>query len=220
MRYIIGGILFLVGLGGLLFLQQQSGVAPLTPNPSTAIPSSGSGTPPTNSNVPISPNETPPHFSSCTGQVTPALTEGPYYKTGSPERTSLRESDIAGERLVISGYVFNKDCQPLPGAWLDFWQADTAGTYDNAGYKLRGHQFTDSSGQYRLETIIPARYSGRTPHIHVKVRPAAGSTLTTQLFFPGEDQNETDAIFNEALIVTTTGNTTPAAAIFNFVLNQ
>src|SRR3954462_13180002 len=83
---------------------------------------------------------------SCSGTLTPALTEGPYYKAGSPERASLLEAGMSGTKIVISGTVFDKNCRPITGAWLDFWQADSSGAYDNAGYKLRGHQFTDASG--------------------------------------------------------------------------
>jgi hypothetical protein len=36
---------------------------------------------------------------------TPSMTEGPYFKTGSPERTSLIEPGVVGTRLVITGYV-------------------------------------------------------------------------------------------------------------------
>src|SRR5205085_9577000 len=72
--------------------------------------------------------------------VTPAETEGPYYKRSTPERTSLWEPGMAGTRLRLSGQVLTRDCRPVPAALLDFWQADAAGAYDNAGYRLRGHQ--------------------------------------------------------------------------------
>ena len=39
--------------------------------------------------------------------LTPALTEGPYYKANSPERTSLLESGMTGTRLVVTGYVLS-----------------------------------------------------------------------------------------------------------------
>lgn len=134
--------------------------------------------------------------------LTPSLTEGPYYKTGSPQRTNLTESTTVGEKLAITGLVMDTNCKPIPGAWLDFWQADGDGNYDNVAYKLRGHQFTDSEGKYKLETVIPGKYSRRTPHIHVKVRASENSEiLTTQLFLPNKEQNQRDTIFNEALVM-------------------
>src|SRR5215207_5264228 len=70
---------------------------------------------------------------ACTGAPTPAQTEGPFYKAGSPERTSLLEPGMAGTRLVLSGTVLDASCQPIAGAWIDVWQADTNGVYDNRG---------------------------------------------------------------------------------------
>ena len=97
--------------------------------------------------------------------VTPAETEGPYYKRDTPERASLLEPGMAGTRLLVSGQVLTRDCRPIAAALLDFWQADAAGAYENAGYRLRGHQFTDADGRYTLETVVPGLYPGRTRHI-------------------------------------------------------
>jgi protocatechuate 3,4-dioxygenase beta subunit len=121
---------------------------------------------------------------TCDG-LTQSQTEGPYYKSDTPARNSFLEEGLLGTRLVLVGYVLDENCQPLPDAWLDFWQADADGEYDNAGYRLRGHQFTDAQGRYYLDTILPGLYSSRPiEHIHVKVRPADGEELTTQLYFP------------------------------------
>jgi protocatechuate 3,4-dioxygenase beta subunit len=120
----------------------------------------------------------------CTGIIQPQ-TEGPYYKPDSPQRNSLLEDGMPGIRLILVGYVLDQNCQPVPNAWLDFWQADANGEYDNAGYSLRGHQFTDAEGRYYLETILPGLYSSRPiEHIHVKVRPEGGGEVTSQLYFP------------------------------------
>jgi protocatechuate 3,4-dioxygenase beta subunit len=121
---------------------------------------------------------------ACAG-LTEAQTEGPYYTPNTPERNSLYEEGMPGTRLLLVGYVLDHDCQPLPNAWLDFWQADSTGEYDNAGYTLRGHQFTDSQGRYYLETIFPGLYSSRPiEHIHVKIKPEGGAEITSQLYFP------------------------------------
>jgi protocatechuate 3,4-dioxygenase beta subunit len=121
------------------------------------------------------------------GGLTQSQTEGPYYKADSPQRTSLFEAGMQGTRLILVGYVLDQNCQPLPNAWLDFWQADANGEYDNAGYRLRGHQFTDAQGRYYLETILPGLYASRPiEHIHVKVSPESGQGITSQLYFPGQ----------------------------------
>lgn len=154
----------------------------------------------------------------CDGQLTPSQTEGPYYKTGSPERINIRASSV-GEKLTVTGFVFDKNCKSIKGAWMDFWQADGNGNYDNAGYNLRGHQFTDENGKYVLETVLPGKYPGRTPHIHVKVRAKEnGPVLTSQLYFPGEDQNTRDSIFNQALVVKMKETNGIKTATFNFVV--
>ncbi|HWQ19297.1 MAG TPA: hypothetical protein VN455_05915 [Methanotrichaceae archaeon] len=149
---------------------------------------------------------------------TPSATEGPYFKPGSPERKSLLEPGIEGSRLNLTGHVLTRSGRPIANALLDFWQADANGVYDNVGYRLRGHQFTDSQGRYQLETVIPGIYVGRTNHIHVKVQAPDGTALTTQLFFPGEAGNQEDSIFNPQLLISFNG-TSKDQATFDFVLN-
>jgi hypothetical protein len=149
-------------------------------------------------------------------------TEGPYYKPGSPERTSLIEEGVVGEPFTLTGYVFDKDCNPVAGVWLDFWQADGNGNYDNAGYRLRGHQFTDKQGKYILKTVVPGAYPGRTNHIHVKVRKnARGAAITSQLFFPEGRLNNRDGIYHESLLVTMGKDSEgQKIAFFNFRLDH
>ena len=133
--------------------------------------------------------------------LTLAQTEGPYFTPDSPERTSLREEGMTGTPLRVTGYVYSSGCDPAPNALLDFWHCDDAGVYDNEGYRLRGHQFTDDDGRFTLETIVPGVYQGRTRHIHVKVQAAVGPVLTTQLYFPDEPGNERDGIFDPLLVM-------------------
>jgi protocatechuate 3,4-dioxygenase beta subunit len=105
------------------------------------------------------------------------------------------------------------------GALVDFWQADGAGMYDNVGSKLRGHQYTDNSGLYSLETVIPGLYPGRTRHFHVRVQAPNRPVLTTQLYFPGEPQNGRDRIFNDKLLLTMRQNGGEKLATFDFALD-
>ncbi|MFF4319336.1 carbohydrate-binding protein [Streptomyces sp. NPDC001568] len=146
-------------------------------------------------------------------------TEGPYFKPNSPRRTSLVTASTPGTRLTISGYVFGRACLPVAGALLDFWQADVNGAYDNTGYGFRGHQFTDAQGVFRLTTIVPGLYPGRTRHVHVKVQAPGRPVLTTQLYFPGEPRNATDSIFDARLLMTVRQAGPGKEGTFDFVLD-
>ena len=150
--------------------------------------------------------------------ATPPQTEGPFFKPSSPERIELVEAGMAGQPIELVGLVLSRHCRPIEGALLDFWQADDKGRYDNSGFRLRGHQFTDADGRYRLKTVIPGNYDGRTRHIHVKVQPRGGRVLTTQLYFPGEARNRSDGLFLRELLVRTAKNGGWLAGRFDFVL--
>jgi protocatechuate 3,4-dioxygenase beta subunit len=148
----------------------------------------------------------------CNGLTQPQ-TEGPYYKPDTPPRNSLLEEGLPGTRLLLVGYVLDQNCGPLPNAWLDFWQADAGGEYDNAGYRLRGHQFTDAQGRYYLETIFPGLYASRPiEHIHVKVQPEGGEEITSQLYFPQQPM--------EGLTVTLEERGDYVLGYFNFVVQK
>lgn len=151
--------------------------------------------------------------------LTPAETEGPYFKAGSPALTSLLAPGVTGTALSLSGYVLTQDCKPVANVLLDFWQANAQGQYDNAGYTLRGHQYTDGSGRYQLETIVPGLYPGRTLHIHVKVQAPNGPILTTQLYFPGIQQNDADSIFDPKMVINVQDTSSGLLGSFNFVIS-
>ncbi|MEH2531612.1 protocatechuate 3,4-dioxygenase beta subunit [Bradyrhizobium sp. AZCC 1588] len=150
--------------------------------------------------------------------ATVAQTEGPYFKPSSPERAELIEEGMAGQPIELVGFVLTRACKPIAGALLDFWQADDKGRYDNSGFRLRGHQFSDAEGRYRLRSVVPGAYVGRTRHIHVKVQPRGGRVLTTQLYFPGEALNRTDGLFRKELLVRTAKNAGWLAGRFDFVV--
>ena len=125
---------------------------------------------------------------------------------------------MPGTKLVITGYVYTTDCQPIANALLDFWQANANGEYDNSGYTLRGHQFTDANGYYTLTTVVPGIYTGRTEHIHVKVQAPGAKLITTQLFFPGVVQNDSDGIFDESLLLSMQETGDGMQGQYNFVV--
>lgn len=132
------------------------------------------------------------------GILTPRQTEGPFYTPNSPKRSSLLEGKERS-RLVLTGTVLSLQCKPVANALLDFWHSDEEGAYDNRGFRYRGHQFADAQGRFRLETIVPAEYPGRTRHIHVKVQAPGKRILTTQLYFPGDPGNRRDGLYRPEL---------------------
>jgi len=168
-------------------------------------------------------NQTPTPECGDEDEPTPAETEGPFFKPRSPERSSLLEPGLKGTRLDLSGRVYGRNCTALAAALLDFWHADDRGVYDNAGFRLRGHQYTDAQGRYRLSTILPGVYTGRTRHIHVRVQPASaagpGRVLTTQLYFPGEQRNGSDGLFRGELLMSLDANASPQQGRFHFLLD-
>ena len=97
---------------------------------------------------------------------------GPFYEPGAPVRTSV------GSGYVLSGAVLAAaECKPIQDARIEFWLANSRGDYDDA------HQatvFADQRGRHRFESNVPVSYSGRPPHIHVRVRAPGYGELITQ----------------------------------------
>lgn len=141
------------------------------------------------------------------GQECSALTEanieGPFYRPNAPERTVLSETFLG--RVSVRGTVRDTRCRPLPNTAIEVWQADANGDYDLNGDRFRGVLRTDARGAFALETIEPGRYLNgsayRPAHIHVKVHASGRPVLTTQLYFPGDPENDTDPWFRDALVL-------------------
>ena len=156
--------------------------------------------------------------------VTAPNIKGPFHTPGSPERSVLWDDDPTGERLIVRGRVRGVDCSVVPGATLDFWEANkTEGLYDNEGFLLRGHQVADAEGGYELRAIVPGRYLNgaeyRPQHIHVIVSAPGYVPITTQLYFEGDPYNETDAFIVDSLIMDPKPNDEGVLeAEFDFVL--
>jgi protocatechuate 3,4-dioxygenase beta subunit len=137
--------------------------------------------------------------SACT--LTPEQEEGPFYVALGRIRSNIvggREGVPLQLRITV---IDASTCQAIGNAAVDVWQADAVGHYSDESREgtvgqtwLRGVQLTDGNGLARFTTIYPGFYSGRAPHIHVKVHVGgshAGSKLsgghvshTGQIFFP------------------------------------
>jgi protocatechuate 3,4-dioxygenase beta subunit len=116
--------------------------------------------------------------------------------------------------------VLTRSCRPVERALVDLWHADERSEYDNAGFRYRGHIFTDAQGRYRFRTILPALYSGRTRHYHIKLQAPERPVLTTQLYFPDEPANRRDGLFRRELTMQLAEAPNGLAARFDFILDM
>lgn len=156
----------------------------------------------------------------CSAPAAPTIaqTEGPYYMPGAPESATLAADSMPGTRLTLTGYVVDTSCAPVANAKVETWQADATGAYDNAGFSLRGWVTTDAAGRFTIGTVVPGEYPGRTEHIHVKVTPPGGATLTTQVYFPGSTANGEDGIYDPSLDLVVTQDGDALVGTYTFVL--
>jgi catechol 1,2-dioxygenase len=145
--------------------------------------------------------------------------EGPYYVPDSPEQgaqgTIPMRDDEGGTPLVWTGQVTSTDGSALAGAKVEVWHADADGFYSQFApnipeWNLRGTFTTDQEGRFEITTIKPAPYqiptdgscgkliaaagwhAWRPAHIHVKVSAPEHQLLTAQLYFPGDEYNDSD----------------------------
>ena len=142
-------------------------------------------------------------------RLTPSQTEGPYYPLTLPADTDadlLRQGATVysrGQPSTITGLVLDTRGAPVAGAVVEIWQCDADGHYrhpadgDRAdpAFQAFGRVLVNADGGWRLRTIRPVAYSGRTPHIHVKVRRGQRTLLTTQLYVAGEPGNQRDVLW-------------------------
>jgi len=148
--------------------------------------------------------------------VTPANPEGPFYPT---HHQVDKDTDLTlieghteraqGNVIRVSGQVLDDQGEPIEGAVVDIWQANSNGRYhheDDPNTAPRDPNFqgwgivkTDVDGRYSFTTIKPGAYSvnenwTRPPHIHYKVSCRGYHEITTQMYFAGEELNKPDKL--------------------------
>lgn len=156
------------------------------------------------------------------GVSTPPQTEGPFFRAGSPGRDNLVEAGSKARTVDLTGFVLTRGCNPVARAVVDIWHADEQGAYDNKGFRYRGRVYTDEKGRYRIRTIVPALYPGRTRHYHINVAAGGKLLLTTQLYFPDEPGNRKDGLFRKELLMQvakSNAKDAATAARFDFVID-
>ena len=144
---------------------------------------------------------------------TPRATEGPFYPTAGMRYADI-DNDLVrigaaveragGEIVRLGGRVIGFDGRPIESARVEIWQCDARGRYlhrgdtggaRDPGFQGFGHDLTDGDGRYSFRTIKPVPYTGRTPHIHVKVLVDNRERLTTQFYLPDHPGNARDWLY-------------------------
>jgi protocatechuate 3,4-dioxygenase beta subunit len=141
-------------------------------------------------------------------RLTPIQTEGPFYPVTLPADTDfdlLAQGDVRytrGQPAWLEGTVTDPAGRAVAGAAVEIWQCDQQGHYRHPGdrgadpaFQGFGRVSGGADGSYRFRTIRPAPYSGRTPHIHVKVKLGGRELLTTQVYVEGDPGNARDGLW-------------------------
>ncbi|MEK6345979.1 MAG: catechol 1,2-dioxygenase [Burkholderia sp.] len=146
---------------------------------------------------------------------TPRTIEGPLYVAGAPVRDGLSRIDLDEDAdagpLVIHGTVTGPDGEPVAGAVVECWHANSRGFYshfDPTGaqteFNLRGAVRTGADGKYEFRTLMPVgygcpphgatqqllnglgRHGNRPAHVHFFVTSEGHRKLTTQFNIEGD----------------------------------
>ena len=150
-------------------------------------------------------------FAQSRMRPTSADARGPYFPLTLLADTDFDMTMIQGNKerakgqlLYLSGRALNTKGEPVSAAVLEIWQANAVGRYAHPGddskapldpnFQGYARIVTGEDGGYRLKTIQPGLYGGRTRHIHFDVK-GAKSGITTQMYFEGERKNASDGLF-------------------------
>ncbi len=140
---------------------------------------------------------------------TPAQTEGPFYPDKLP---SDSDADLLangalrygkGQAAWVEGTLTDADGRAMSGASIEIWQCDQDGRYHHPrdggqadpAFQGFGRVTADAEGRWRFRTLRPVAYSGRTPHIHAKIKLGTRELLTTQLYVQDDPGNARDGVW-------------------------
>ncbi|MBQ0821441.1 protocatechuate 3,4-dioxygenase subunit beta [Microvirga sp. HBU67558] len=119
-------------------------------------------------------------------------------------RNYAKTGEAIGQRIVVYGRVLDENARPVPGALVEFWQANAGGRYRHKketylaaidpNFGGCGRMITDEEGRYWFRTIKPGAYpwpngvnDWRPAHIHFSIfGHAFAQRLITQCYFEGD----------------------------------
>jgi protocatechuate 3,4-dioxygenase alpha subunit len=111
--------------------------------------------------------------------VTPSQTIGPFFHVGLKWDDGDKVAfDSAGEKILLTGIVYDGSGAPIADALVETWQADAAAKVPGTSARAKpcgyGRAATDSNGRFTIETLMPGACSGPAgeqyaPQVHVTI---------------------------------------------------
>ena len=148
----------------------------------------------------------------------PSGTVGPFFpphffRPGDNDLTIIEPgAPVAqGQRIHLSGHVYEAGRVPRWNTIIELWQADAGGRFAHPNdprhaqadphFMGWGRTWTDNAGYFEFFTIKPGAYLDpvskrqRAPHINVSFTGSGlMRRLVTTLYFPGETGNDADPV--------------------------
>jgi len=104
--------------------------------------------------------------------------------------------EAAGERISISGSVYDGTGTVLRDVMLESWQADGDGVYGPGTQGFARFAADQDSGVWTLNTVKPGSRDGQAPHIALWiVARGINIGLQTRIYFDGDD-HASDPLLN------------------------
>ena len=170
-----------------------------SPTASAAATSTSAASDSAEACAPVIPEETAGPFPGDGTNGPDVLTESGVVRSDITTSFGASSGTAEGVPLTIRLLVQDEGnaCEPLPGAAVYAWHCDREGRYslysqgvEDQNY-LRGVQAAGDDGIVTFQSIFPAAYSGRWPHVHFEVYPSlaaaadAGNRIaTSQIALP------------------------------------
>lgn len=125
-------------------------------------------------------------------------TIGPYWHLiEDPTWSDLTRFGADGEKMTLTGTVFDGAGDPVADAAIEIWQTSPEAS---PTFPAFGRCRTDASGSFRFVTLKPGPVPGlgnaqQAPHLAISLF-ARGllKALITRMYFPDEPLNETDPL--------------------------
>ena len=153
--------------------------------------------------------------------ATPNTVRGPFYRADAPQLAldANISLDGVGPALAVTGHVRDLDGQPVAGATVETWQANSQGFYENQQpdqqpeFNLRGIFKTNADGAFRYRTVRPGGYAvpcdgpvgqvlgglgfpmRRPAHLHFLIKADGFETISTHVYDGGDPHLGQDALF-------------------------